>query len=105
MYEQLCVDYMNPVFLCESCFWYRCLLCSVPAMISLIVCAIGVVVTRGCTNLRQGLLFSVASTALLGQGLLPVIGVEAPGVGFDKALLPCVPCCQGDELLKQVRPI
>ena len=50
MYEQLCVDYMNPVFLCESCFWYRCLLCSVPAMISLIVCAVGVVVTRGCTE-------------------------------------------------------
>lgn len=46
----------------------------------------------------------MAAQPLLGQGLLPVIGVEAPGVGFDKALLPCVPCCQGDELLKQVRP-
>lgn len=79
MYEHPCVDYRNPVFLCENCFWYGCLPCSLPAMISLTMCVIGVVVTRACTECETGPpLFSVASTALLGAGSAPQLLGKKP---------------------------
>ena len=62
---------------------------SVLAIIPLIGCVVGVVVSRGCAGCEVGLPPHCVCHCLIGSRICsPVVGVEALRVGFDQTPLP-----------------